>query len=220
MASAASTMSAPATAPDSRPHRSVKPAGRGAVGLRTGWAGRIIVVSWPLRGAGDYGCSHTSAPSVGGTPCCDTMNVPPVRFEKDTQLPDRILVCVAWPYANGSLHVGQVAGAYLPPDIFARYQRMMGNDVLMVSGSDAHGTPITLTAEQRGEDPEDLCGALPGRVPGLLGQVRNHVRSVHVNAHGTTTRRWPRTCFSGCWRRATCTKTRCTSPSASRTAGS
>ena len=71
-------------------------------------------------------------------------------------MPDRILVCVAWPYANGSLHVGQVAGAYLPPDIFARYQRMMGNEVLMVSGSDAHGTPITITAEQRGQQPEDL----------------------------------------------------------------
>ena len=69
---------------------------------------------------------------------------------------ERILVSVAWPYANGSLHVGQVAGAYLPPDIFARYQRMKGNEVLMVSGSDAHGTPITLTAEQRGESLEDL----------------------------------------------------------------
>ena len=60
----------------------------------------------------------------------------------------KILVCVAWPYANGEKHIGQIAGAYLPPDIFARYQRMAGNDVLMVSGSDTHGTPITLQAER------------------------------------------------------------------------
>ena len=63
---------------------------------------------------------------------------------------DRILVAVAWPYANGSIHLGQVAGAYLPADIFARYHRLKGNEVLMVSGSDAHGTPVTLTAEARG----------------------------------------------------------------------
>ncbi len=62
----------------------------------------------------------------------------------------KILVCVAWPYANGEKHIGQIAGAYLPPDIFARYQRMAGNDVLMVSGSDTHGTPITLQAETEG----------------------------------------------------------------------
>ncbi len=62
----------------------------------------------------------------------------------------KILVCVAWPYANGEKHIGQIAGAYLPPDIFARYQRMAGNDVLMVSGSDTHGTPITLQAEREG----------------------------------------------------------------------
>ncbi len=62
----------------------------------------------------------------------------------------KILVCVAWPYANGEKHIGQIAGAYLPPDIFARYQRMAGNDVLMVSGSDTHGTPITLQAEKEG----------------------------------------------------------------------
>ena len=67
---------------------------------------------------------------------------------------ERILLAVAWPYANGSIHIGQVAGAYLPADIFARYHRMKGNEVLMVSGSDAHGTPVTLTAEQRGVSPD------------------------------------------------------------------
>ena len=69
---------------------------------------------------------------------------------------ERILVAVAWPYANGSLHLGQIAGAYLPPDIFARYHRLKGNDVAMVSGSDSHGTPVTLEAEKRGVSPEEV----------------------------------------------------------------
>ena len=62
----------------------------------------------------------------------------------------KILVAVAWPYANGDLHIGHLAGAYLPADIFARYHRLAGNDVLMVSGSDSHGTPVALRAEQEG----------------------------------------------------------------------
>ncbi len=71
-------------------------------------------------------------------------------------MPERILVCVAWPYANYLLHVGQAAGAYLPADIFARYQRMAGNEVLMVSGSDSHGTPITVSADRDGVTPRDI----------------------------------------------------------------
>lgn len=71
-------------------------------------------------------------------------------------MPDRILVCVAWPYANYLLHVGQIAGAYLPADTFARYQRLAGNDVLMVSGSDCHGTPITVSADRDGVTPQDI----------------------------------------------------------------
>ena len=61
-----------------------------------------------------------------------------------------IHVSVAWPYANGDLHVGHIAGSYLPADIFARYHRLAGNDVLMVSGSDGHGTPISVEADARG----------------------------------------------------------------------
>ncbi len=68
----------------------------------------------------------------------------------------RILVAVAWPYANGDLHVGHLAGAYLPADIFARYHRLAGNEVLMVSGSDSHGTPITVHAEQEGVTPREI----------------------------------------------------------------
>ncbi|MBN1400829.1 MAG: methionine--tRNA ligase [Anaerolineae bacterium] len=69
---------------------------------------------------------------------------------------EKILVGVAWPYANSPLHLGQLAGAYIPPDIFARYHRLRGNQPLMVSGSDTHGTPITVTAEQQGIDPEEV----------------------------------------------------------------
>ncbi|MCB2154405.1 methionine--tRNA ligase [bacterium] len=67
-----------------------------------------------------------------------------------------ILVAVAWPYANGPQHIGHIAGAYLPPDIFARYNRMIGNNVLMVSGSDTHGTPITVRADEEGITPEQV----------------------------------------------------------------
>lgn len=70
---------------------------------------------------------------------------------------ERILVCVAWPYANGSLHLGHIAGAYLPADIFARYHRAKGNEVLMVSGSDQHGTPITIRAEQEQTTPQEVA---------------------------------------------------------------
>jgi len=71
-------------------------------------------------------------------------------------LPERIFVAVAWPYANGPLHLGHIAGCYLSADIFARYHRMKGNDVLMVSGSDTHGTPITIRADQEGITPQEV----------------------------------------------------------------
>jgi methionyl-tRNA synthetase len=70
---------------------------------------------------------------------------------------ERILIGVAWPYASGPRHLGHVAGAYLPADIFARYHRLKGNEVLMVSGSDEHGTPITIRAEQEGKTPEQVA---------------------------------------------------------------
>ena len=70
---------------------------------------------------------------------------------------ERIFIAVAWPYADGPLHLGHIAGAYLPPDIFARYHRTKGNEVLMVSGSDQHGTPITIKAEQEGKKPGEIA---------------------------------------------------------------
>jgi len=68
-----------------------------------------------------------------------------------------VLVAVAWPYASGSRHLGHLAGAYLPADIYARHQRLVGNRVLMVSGSDVHGTPITVRADAEGVTPRDIA---------------------------------------------------------------
>ena len=68
-----------------------------------------------------------------------------------------MLVAVAWPYASGSRHLGHLAGAYLPADIYARHQRLVGNRVLMVSGSDVHGTPITVRADAEGVTPRDIA---------------------------------------------------------------
>ncbi|MCI4336250.1 MAG: methionine--tRNA ligase [Thermoplasmata archaeon] len=69
----------------------------------------------------------------------------------------RIFIGVAWPYANGPFHIGHLAGAYLPGDIFARFHRLRGSEVLMVSGSDMHGTPILVRAEKEGASPESIA---------------------------------------------------------------
>jgi methionyl-tRNA synthetase len=69
-------------------------------------------------------------------------------------LPRKILVAVAWPYVNGEPHLGHIAGMNIPADIFARYHRIIGNEVAMVSGSDMHGTPTALKAAEEGVSPE------------------------------------------------------------------
>ncbi|WP_062519654.1 methionine--tRNA ligase [Demequina silvatica] len=69
----------------------------------------------------------------------------------------RILSAVAWPYANGPRHIGHVAGFGVPSDVFSRYMRLAGNDVLMVSGTDEHGTPILVQAEGEGVSPQELA---------------------------------------------------------------
>src|SRR5207237_10742150 len=71
--------------------------------------------------------------------------------------PEKILVCVAWPYANGPRHIGHVAGYGVPSDVFARFQRLRGNQVLMVSGTDEHGTPITYGADKEGIPPREFA---------------------------------------------------------------
>jgi len=69
---------------------------------------------------------------------------------------ENILVCVAWPYANADIHQGNVTGSYLPADIYARYHRLNGDNVLMVSGSDSHGTPVTVAADEAGTSAEEV----------------------------------------------------------------
>ncbi|MFI7068438.1 methionine--tRNA ligase [Kribbella sp. NPDC050124] len=68
-----------------------------------------------------------------------------------------ILSAVAWPYANGPRHIGHVSGFGVPSDVFSRYLRMAGHDVLMVSGTDEHGTPILVEAEREGVSPRELA---------------------------------------------------------------
>ncbi|MCW2757498.1 MAG: metG, partial [Nocardioidaceae bacterium] len=69
----------------------------------------------------------------------------------------KILSAVAWPYANGPRHIGHVAGFGVPSDVFSRYMRMAGHDVLMVSGTDEHGTPILVAADEEGVTPRELA---------------------------------------------------------------
>ena len=68
----------------------------------------------------------------------------------------RYTITAALPYANGPVHIGHLAGVYLPADIFARYMRIIGNDVLYVCGSDEHGVPITLKAKKLGVSPNHI----------------------------------------------------------------
>src|SRR5437870_13515507 len=74
-----------------------------------------------------------------------------------TQSPQKILVAPAWPYASGPRHIGHVAGFAVPADIFARYHRLKGNHVLMISGTDEHGTPVTLAADKEGVSPRAIA---------------------------------------------------------------
>jgi methionyl-tRNA synthetase len=74
-----------------------------------------------------------------------------------------ILVCVAWPYANADIHQGNVTGSYLPADIYARFHRLKGNHVLMVSGSDSHGTPVTVKADEMGQSAQEVFEYFHGR---------------------------------------------------------
>ena len=73
------------------------------------------------------------------------------------ETPQKILVAVAWPYASGPRHLGHVAGPGVPSDVFARYHRLKGNEVLMVSGTDEHGTPVMVSADREGVTPRQLA---------------------------------------------------------------
>ena len=110
-----------------------------------------------------------------------------------------ILSAVAWPYANGPRHIGHVAGFGVPSDIFSRYMRMAGHDVLMVSGTDEHGTPILVAADATGVTPRALADALGKggfeavvrkRVDDYASSACGHVDS---RAFGTLSPRLPTT---------------------------
>ncbi len=71
-------------------------------------------------------------------------------------MPENILIAIAWPYANAEIHVGNITGSHLPGDIVARYHRLKGDRVLMVSGTDSHGTPVTIAADKEGIPVEEV----------------------------------------------------------------
>ncbi len=71
-------------------------------------------------------------------------------------MPENILIAIAWPYANAEIHVGNLTGSHLPGDIVARYHRLKGDHVLMVSGTDSHGTPVTMSADKLNQPVETV----------------------------------------------------------------
>ena len=75
----------------------------------------------------------------------------------------RTLVTSALPYANGPIHLGHLAGAYLPADLYVRYKRLLNEDIVFICGSDEHGVPITIAAEQQGV-----------KTTGHRGQISHH----------------------------------------------
>src|SRR5271156_1554325 len=95
-----------------------------------------------------------------------------------------ILSAPAWPYANGPRHIGHVSGFALPSDMFSRYQRMAGNKVLMVSGTDEHGTPIQVQADQEGVTAREIVD----RYNGVIGSDLANLGVTYDLFTRTTTR--------------------------------
>jgi len=82
--------------------------------------------------------------------------MPETCKQKEEKMSENILIAIAWPYANAEIHVGNITGSHLPGDIEARYHRLKGDNVLMVSGTDSHGTPVTLRADADGKPVEQV----------------------------------------------------------------
>lgn len=82
----------------------------------------------------------------------------------------RHLLTAALPYANGPVHIGHLAGVYIPADIYARYLRLRGKEVLFVCGSDEHGVPITIKAKQEGVEPKDIVDRYHGMISSAFEQ--------------------------------------------------
>ena len=109
----------------------------------------------------------------------------------------RVLTAVAWPYANGPRHIGHVSGFGVPSDIFARFMRMSGHEVLMVSGTDEHGTPILVQAEREGLSPRELADKYNRVIVNDLRTSACRMTSLPGPRRSTTTR-WFRISFWAC----------------------
>jgi methionyl-tRNA synthetase len=88
--------------------------------------------------------------------------------------PEKILVTAALPYANGPLHIGHLAGAYIPGDVYVRYQRLKGADVLFICGSDEHGVPITIRADREKVSPKDVVDRYHGMMKNSFERMGVH----------------------------------------------
>ena len=84
----------------------------------------------------------------------------------------RTTVTAALPYANGGVHIGHLAGVYVPADIYVRYLRLKKREVVFIGGSDEHGVPITIRAKKEGVTPQDVCDRYQGFVRGVRHLVR------------------------------------------------
>ncbi|GAL65579.1 methionyl-tRNA synthetase [Jejuia pallidilutea] len=82
--------------------------------------------------------------------------------------PKRYTITTALPYTNGPIHIGHLAGVYVPADIYARYLRLTGNDVVFIGGSDEHGVPITIKAKNEGVSPQDIVDKYHAIIKNLL----------------------------------------------------
>ena len=88
---------------------------------------------------------------------------------------DNILIAIAWPYANSEIHVGNITGSHLPGDIVARYHRLKGDRVLMVSGTDSHGTPIsasTMVSWNSFKKPGSVTICIPALIRKIISRYR------------------------------------------------
>ena len=110
----------------------------------------------------------------------------------------RILVTSALPYANGPLHIGHIAGAYLPADIYCRYQRLQGRDVLFICGSDEHGVPILLRARGESVSPQVIVDRYHEQIKQAferLGMSFDYYGRTSSKVHRTTSQDFFRVLF-------------------------
>lgn len=104
----------------------------------------------------------------------------------DEKAKQKIFIGVSWPYASANIHIGHLAGQYIICDVFARYHRLRGNEVLMVSGSDSHGAPIIFAAEEEGITPEELIARSHKEIVDTyakLGLIYENYTSTHTENH-------------------------------------